>query len=429
MKIRLNTCSTLLIAAILLLIYMIGGIIYFNATPVNIQITQPIVASYSSGEKGFKHESGLLLGRNWVEGNSVDILDDGELIFEQKIEAIRNAKKTITKETYNFWGDKAGTLIAKELAAAAERGVSVHFLMDYIGSRKASSEQIQLMKDAGVEVIRWRNPSLQQISRLNHRTHRKILVIDGETAFTGGVNAADNWIFSEENGGFKDYHYKITGPIVSDIQQAFSENWVTSTGKLLTGPSYYPELEPAGEYSMQLTSSHPREGQKNIRKMYLYAISSATESIRITSAYFLPDDDFLDAIADASKRGVHVRIILPGEKIDQDYFRDASKNKWKGMLEAGVEIYEYQPAMYHAKLLIVDDMFVSFGSANFDNRSFRINDEMNVNVLNPGFAAKRIEYFNRDLEKSKQYTLEMFKERTAWDKITSRATLIIGPHL
>ncbi|MCC5941932.1 MAG: hypothetical protein JJU37_10355 [Balneolaceae bacterium] len=429
MKLRINIWLIPLVIAILFLAYLIGGILYFNATPKDKRITEPIISQYNAEEIGFRQESGLLLGRNWVDGNHVEILDSGDEIFSSKFDAIRNAEKSITKETYNYWGEKIGTPLAEELAAAAKRGVKVHFLMDFVGSRKADSEQLRIMDDAGVEVVRWRQPSWLQLSRFNHRTHRKILVVDGKTAFTGGANAADDWFYHEDNGGFRDYHYKITGPVVNDFQQGFSENWVASTGKLLTGTDYYPALDVEGDYSMQVTSSHPREGQKKIRKMYLYAISSANETIRISSAYFFPDNDFLDALAEAAERGVRVQIIVPGENIDQAYFRLASKNRWDTLLQSGVEIFEYQPAMYHAKLLIVDDIFVSFGSANFDNRSFRINDELNANVLSREFASKRINYFEQDLENSQPYTLEKLEERSGWEKFVGQITQILGPHL
>jgi cardiolipin synthase A/B len=429
MKLRLNIWFIPLAVAVLFFLYIAGGILYFNATPIDKRVTEAIVADYAVDEGGFLKESGLLIGRSWVTGNGIEILDNGEEIFETMLDAIRSAEYSITKETYNFWGENTGTPIAEELARAAERGVKVHFLMDFVGSRNATRDQIRLMEEAGVQVVRWRQPSWYQLSRFNHRTHRKLFVVDGKTAFTGGVNIGDDWRNPIEGGGFRDYHYKITGPAVQELQRAFSENWVAATGRLLTNSAYYPDLEPNGDKNMQVTTSHPREGQKMIRKMYLYAISSARESIRINTSYFFPDHDFLDALADASNRGVHVQIIVPGPEIDQAYFRFASKNRWKKLLKAGVEIYEYQPSMYHSKLLIVDDLFVSVGSANFDNRSFRINDETNLNILDREFAEERIQYFKKDLKDSRLYTLDDFYDRSAWRKFVGWITQAMGPHL
>ena len=429
MKLRVNIWYLPLILAGLFLIYLIGGILYFNATPINILVTEPIYAEYSVEDEEFRRETGLLLGTRWAEGNHIEILEKGDEIFESMLDAIRQAEQTITKETYNFWGEKIGDSFAEELANAARRGVKVNFLMDFVGSRKATRDQLRKMEEAGVQVVRWRQPSWFQLSRFNHRTHRKLLVIDGKTAYTGGVNTADDWYLAYTPYRFRDYHYKITGPIVNDIQKAFSENWVSATGQLLTNNYFFPELQQTGDFLMQVTSSHPREGQMLIRKMYLYAISSAQKNIRINSAYFYPDAGFLEALVDAAEREVQVQIIVPGEHIDQGYFRYASKNRWYDLLEAGVEIFEYQPSMYHAKLLIVDDKFVSVGSANVDNRSFRINDETNVNILSREFAEKRIEYFEDDIRQSELYTLEKLQERRSWEKFVGWMARILGPHL
>ena len=413
----------------LFVLYFIGGLLYFNATPKDLLVTEPISVEASVEDDEFIRESGLLLGTQWIDGNEIEILDDGELIFERMLSAIRNAEQTITKETYNYWGDEIGTAFAEELANAARRGVEVYFLMDFVGSRKATRSQLNLMEEAGVHLIRWRQPSWFQLSRFNHRTHRKLMVIDGKTAFTGGVNTADDWLINEGEERFRDYHYKITGPVVNEIQKAFSENWVAASGRLITNNQFFPEIEPVGDYLMQVTSSHPREGQMMMRKMYLYAITSAQKNIRLNSAYFFPDQPFLEELAEAANRGVKVQMIVPGENIDQAYFRYASKNRWGKLLEAGVEIYEYQPSMYHAKLLIVDDKFVSVGSANIDNRSFRINDETNVNILNREFAEKRIQYFEEDLQNSELYTLEKLDDRSNWQKFAGWAAQVLGPHL
>ncbi len=429
MSFRVNVWYLPLILAGLFLIYLVGGLLYFNATPKNILVTEPVYAEFTVSDDEFRHESGLLLGTRWVEGNHIEIMDEGEQIFDAMLDYIRRAEQTITKETYNFWGEEVGNAFAEELSNAAQRGVEVYFLMDYVGSRKATRNQIRQMEEAGVRVIRWRQPSWFQLSRFNHRTHRKLLVVDGKTAFTGGVNTADDWRISENPYRFRDYHYKIKGPIVNEIQKAFSENWVAASGQLLTNSYFYPEIKPAGDYLMQVTSSHPREGKMFIRKKYLYAIASATESIRINAAYFYPDPAFLEILTDAAERGLKVQIIVPGENIDQGYFRQASKNRWHDLLKAGVEIYEYQPSMYHAKLLIVDDKFVSIGSANVDNRSFRINDETNVNILSREFAEKRIEYFEDDLRQSELYTLEKLEERRTWEKFVGWAASVLGPHL
>ena len=412
-RIRLPARLTkmLLFAAALLLLYLAGSLLFFNATPKEIRVTETIEAPYSVRDPQFRRESGQITGRRWVDGNSIEILDDGRLIFDSMLRDIRNATCCITKETYNFWGEDVATPFSEALAEAANRGLHVHFLMDYVGSINATRAQLDTMSDAGVQIARWREPAWYQLSRFNHRTHRKILVIDGATAYVGGANTSDPWLPGNPDGGYKDYHYRLTGPIVNEIQGAFSENWVSARGELLLGNRYYPDIYAGGSLPMQITSSHPREGQKRMRKMLMHAMASADESIRIGSAYFFPDRRFLQAIMDASQRGVDIRILVPGEEIDQKYLRYASRTLFGDLLTSGVEIYEYQPSMYHAKKLIVDEHFVSVGSSNFDNRSFRLNDELNVNILDSDFGQEMAHRFDQDLARSVPVTLEDWETR------------------
>jgi cardiolipin synthase A/B len=416
--------------AILFLIFLTGAVIYFNATLVDKRVTEPINATYSVRDTGFLIESGVLTGRSWIDGNQIEILDRGETIFQSMYDDIANAQKSITKETFNYFGEKVGTPMAEALADASNRGVSVHFLMDFIGSVLASSEKFEIMEGAGVEVERWREPSWYQLSRFNHRTHRKLLIIDGEAAYTGGVNTADLWLPDLEEGGYRDYHFRITGPVVNDIQGAFSENWLLSRGVLLNGEKYYPELDATGDLRMQVSSGNPREGDLKLRKMLLYAMASSRESVRIGSAYFFPDQKFLEKLIQTADRGVKIQILTPGENIDQNYVRLASQSRWGGLLEAGIEIYEYQPAMYHAKKMIVDDYFVSIGSTNFDNRSFRLNDETNVNIVDDQFGQEMAALFDYDLNQSTVITLEEWSGRPVWKKVYGwLIAKLLGPYL
>lgn len=429
MKFELSLKTIILTVLGLFFLYVVGSIMLFNATPKEKRVTESITAAYTPGDPGFLRETGILSGRGWVDGNSIDILDSGERIFGSMLDDIRNAEISITKETYNFWGDDVATPFSEALAEAAERGVSVHFIMDFVGSRNATSDQLNRMKEAGVNVERWRRPAWYQLSRLNHRTHRKLLVVDGKTAYTGGANTADDWLPPVEQGGYKDYHFRVTGPVVQELQGAFSENWVASRGELLTGKKFYPEPDTTGTVLMQVTSSNPREGEKRIRKNKLYLIASAGESIRLAYAYFFPDHSVIDALVDAAERGVRIQILTPGEKIDQPYLRYASHNRWGDLLKAGIEMYEYRPGMYHAKMMIVDNLYVSVGSSNFDNRSFRINDETNLNVMDQNFAEQMVGNFENDLTQSDRFTIEDWENRSSWQKFAGWVTQIIGPQL
>lgn len=414
-KLRLFTIIWVLLAFFLL--FLLGSILFFNASPAEKRITESITAHYAVQDDGFRRETGLLTGREWVNGNSIEVFRTGEETFGAMLSDIRSAEYSINKETYNYWGEKAGMEFAEALSEAKNRGVETRFLMDFVGSVMASREKFNLMQDNEVEVERWRRPSWYQLARLNHRTHRKLLITDGTTGYIGGMNTADAWLSETEDGGYKDYHFRVTGPATAELQAAFSENWVSARGELLTGPAFYPELSSAGNLPVQVVSSHPRKGHKVARKMLLYAIASAHETIDIGSAYFFPDKPFVEAIAEAAERGVKVRILTPGAETDKQFVRFASYIRMQPLLEAGAKIYEYEPTFYHAKKMIVDQHFVTVGSINFDNRSFRLNDEANINILDTEFATRLTEYFEQDLSSSREWTLEDHNNRPMWQRI------------
>jgi len=427
---RISPLGITLAVVSLLLLFMLGMVLYFIATPADKRITDPIVSEYSVTDPGFKVESGIFSGRQWMEGNTIEIMGRGQQVFHSMLNDIGSAEKSITKETYEFWGENIATSVSLALAEASGRGVETHFMMDYMGSVKATTEQFEHMEEAGVEVIRWRKPSWYQTSMINHRTYRKLLVVDGRVAYMGGMNTADPWLTEMEDGGNKDYHFRLTGPVVNEVQGLFSINWVTSTGRLLSGDRYYRGAEPTGLVSMQVTSGNPLEGRMPVRKMMLYAIASASESIRIGTAYFYPDQGFLDALKAAAGRGVQIRMILPGEKIDKNYVRAATYTILEQLLESGIEIYEYLPAKYHAKVMIVDDYFVSVGSTNIDNRSFTLNDEANLNILNSDFGQEMAALFDEDLESSEQITEEKVRNRSLWSRISGWLTSnVLGSYI
>lgn len=419
--------SSLIIVAATGLVFLVGTVIFFNAQPKPMRVKEPIQLDYGVTDPQFKHTMNALFGKA-VRGNSIEVLVNGEAIYESMLNAVASAEHTITFETYEFWGEKAAGAMAKALAAAAERGVRVYATLDYLGSVQASSGKFDLMEDAGVSLRRWREPSWYQLARFNHRTHRKLLVVDGRVGFIGGANIADNWLGGIENGAYRDNHFRMEGPVVAKLQASFQENWLNATGELLVGQLYLPLLEETGGLTMQVVSSSPREGQHRMRQMFLYAFAAAEERIRISSAYFYPDLMVLEALEDAAKRGVNVEILVPGEEIDKGFFRHASVSRWQDILKAGVRIYEYQPAMLHAKLLIVDDHFTSIGSSNLDNRSFRINDETNVNVFDSEFAAEMNHVLDKDLANARRYDLEDWEDRPWNKRLVGRILTIAGPH-
>src|SRR4030095_1576557 len=263
---------------------------------------------------------------------------------------------------------------------------------------------------AGVEVERYHPVHWYTLTRINNRTHRKLLVVDGKIGFTGGVGIADLWQGrAESKDHWRDSHYQIEGPAVAQMQAAFTDNWIKTRAKVLFGPEYFPELKPAGETLAQAFKSSRGEGSESVRLMYLLSIASATNNIRLQAAYFVPDDLAIETFVSARKRGVKIEIIVPGPEIDAQIVRRASRSLWGALLDAGVQIYEYQPTMYHCKVMIVDDIWVSVGSTNFDDRSFRLNDEANLNIYDAAFAAEQVQGFEEDKRKSRLMTRGEFK--------------------
>jgi len=260
--------------------------------------------------------------------------------------------------------------------------------------------------------LRW-----YSLDRMNNRTHRKILVVDGKVAFTGGVGIADEWNgHAQDKDHWRDTHFRIEGPAVAQMQAAFNDNWLKVSGDLLHGDDYFPPLEKSGPLLAQVFKSSPDGGSESMHLMYLLSVASATKSIDLAMAYFVPDDLALDALVAALKRGVRVRIIMPGNKTDAKSVRTTSRALWGRILYAGAELYEFEPTMYHCKVLVVDGLWVSVGSTNFDNRSFRLNDEANLNVYDREFAERQRADFEQDLKRSRRITLEEWDARPWTEK-------------
>jgi cardiolipin synthase len=358
-----------------------------------------------------------LLGPGVLPGNRVTALQNGEQIFPAMFASIGGARKSITFETYIYWSGEIGRKFSAALSERARAGVNVHVMLDWAGSGKMEAELLEELKAAGVELelyhpLRWYN-----LARLNNRTHRKLLVVDGRIGFTGGVGIADQWQGrAESKDHWRDSHYQIEGPAVAQLQAAFIDNWIKTRSEVLLGSNYFPELKPMGNSLAQGFKSSVDGGSESVRLMYLLSIASATKSIRLQAAYFVPDDLAIDTFVSARKRGVKIEIIVPGPAMDAKVVQRASRSLWGALLDAGVEIYEYQPTMYHCKVLIVDEIWVSVGSTNFDDRSFRLNDEANLNVYDTGFAAEQVKVFEEDKDKSRLMTRAEFKNRSAVGK-------------
>ncbi len=296
---------------------------------------------------------------------------------------------------------------ADAFAERARAGVQVNVILDAQGTGKMGRENLQKLQSAGAKVVKYHPLLFWDVRRFNNRTHRKLLIVDGRVGFIGGVGIADEWLGNGDTAEhWRDNHYRVTGPVVAQLQATFMDDWLKTDGTVLHGPDYFPPLAPTGSLSAQAFRSSPRQGNGDIRLMYLLAIASAQRSLLIENAYFLPDEMLRKELISAAKRGAKVEIVVPGKHIDQKMVRIASRKHWPELLRAGIRIYEYEPAMVHVKLMVVDGVFVSVGSGNLDLRTLRLNDEANMNVLSPAFAAEQTRLFVRDRDRSREITLD-----------------------
>jgi cardiolipin synthase A/B len=311
----------------------------------------------------------------------------------------------------------------------ATAGVRVHLLLDWFGSNKLDAAALAKLEEAGVEVERYRPVRWFSLSRLNSRTHRKILVIDGRVGFIGGVGIADQWSgHAQSPDHWRDSHFQVEGPAVAHLQAAFADNWMKTRADVFNATEYFPALAPAGGSRAQVFKSSPREGGDSARLMFLLSIAAARQRILIANSYFVPDSRTVAALVEALQRGVRLDIIVPGGHIDTKITRRASRSLWSPLLAAGAAIYEYQPTMYHCKLMIIDDCWVSVGSMNFDNRSFRLNDEANLNVLDQDFAEEQARVFAIDKQASRQVSLRDWQNRPWPEKAVETLEIRLGSH-
>lgn len=384
-------------------------------------IRYALTHEFTVDDPQFLRSMGRLLGPDILPGNQIKALQNGSQIFPAMLDAIHGAKKSITFETYIYWSGEIGRKFSDALCERSSAGVKVHVMLDWVGCGKIDSTFLDAMKAAGIELERYHPVPWHTLTRINNRTHRKLLVVDGRVGFTGGVGIADQWDgHAESKNHWRDSHYQIEGPAVAHMQAAFFDNWIKTRGKLLLGPDYFPELNPVGVSLAQVFKSSRGEGSESVRLMYLLSINSAAKSIRLQAAYFVPDELAIHTLIKACSRGVKIELIVPGPYMDEPIVKSASRYLWNELLDAGVHIYEYQPTMYHCKVIIVDDVWVSVGSTNFDDRSFRLNDEANLNIYDATFAAEQVQYFEHDKSLSRRMRRSEFKNRSAIGKLCDR---------
>jgi cardiolipin synthase A/B len=430
MAIRWSSRRMTLTLVATVLLTVLAVVLAMNFMTPEKKLERKIEHRYAIADPQFRREMSVMLGPSILPGNHVTDLQNGAQIFPAMLQAIAQAQRTITFETYIYWSGEIGQQFADALSERARAGVQVKVTVDWAGSIKMDSALLEQMREAGVEIVQYRPLHWYNLGRLNNRTHRKLLVIDGKVGFTGGVGVADQWLGNAEDPEhWREAHFRIEGPVVAQLQAAFNDNWIKTTGEVLNGEDYFPPQQYAGEMDAHVFIASPAGGSESMHLMFLMAIAAAEQSLDIAASYFVPDDLILEALVAARQRGVRVRILLPGEHIDSETVRIASKASWGELLQAGVEIFVYEPTMLHVKLFVADREMVSVGSTNLDIRSFRLNDEASLNVYDRGFAERMTQVFENDLLRAEPYTYRMWEQRPWREKFAEKFLIPIRSQL
>jgi cardiolipin synthase len=380
------------------------------------QETLRIRSPLSTEDPRFPAYLANLLGHRLTSNDSYVVRTNGEQAFPAMLAAIEHAKKRVALETYIYEAGDVGTQFTDALEAAGRRGVRVHIVLDSLGSKKMSDEDEKRLEAAGAK-IKWVNPIVSfQIEEANYRTHRKALIVDGDVAFVGGMGIADQWLHDAKDfPTWRDTMVEMHGPVVTDVEAAFNQNWIVVAG--VVEPEVEPNIAPAtGTAKSIVVWSAPQTGANELKLLYLLALGAARQSIDIESPYLITDESSKWSIQEARSRGVRVRLLAEGDKTDAKAVKYAGRGDYEQLLEQGVEIAEYQPTMLHTKAMVVDGILSIVGSANFDNRSLELNDELNVAVFDRALAARLLQDFEGDLSRSKKLDLESWRRRSPFER-------------
>lgn len=364
------------------------------------------------GEPSFFPTLEAHAGAPIVGGNAVEILVNGEQIFPSLMDAVRSAQRTITYAQYYYEDGPVARDLAEGLAERCRAGVGVNVLLDAFGSLNMPREYADLMTASGCHVA-WFRPLHQYVfRRYFNRNHRRIVVVDGRVGFTGGAGVSRKWMGNgRTEGHWRDTDVRVEGPVVEYLQAAFAENWLEATGIVLGGEAYFPRpIEPRGQVYAQVARSSPASGSAAMYTTFLLALSAARQSILVSNPYFVLDKTMREAVLKTVRRGVRVAVLVPAA-IDHNVVRQASRAQFGRLLRAGVEIYEYRPALLHAKTMVIDGVWATVGSTNLDNLSFAYNDELNLIVYDRSVAQRLVHVFQEDVAVSQRVTYEAWKRR------------------
>lgn len=393
------------------------GFVLYHLAPESHPAVYALNPDFETSSDEFRVTMAGATGMPLVPGNSVRIYNNGDEFYPAMLDAIESARLSITMEQYIFWDGEVGRRFAEAFAERARAGVSVKLLLDAIGSATLGRQIFDLLAAGGCEVAWFRPIHWYTLHRANRRNHRKSIIVDGRVAFTGGAGIGDHWLGS---GGrpseWRDIQISVEGPAVQAQQTGFVQNWLLATGSLLGGHEFFPEPRIAGGVPVQTILSSPSAGAGAAGTMYLIALQCARRSISIANPYFIPDSRIIALLSNACRRGVAVKLMLAGTHNDTWWARQNGIRLYGRLLEAGVRIYEYQPAMLHQKTMIVDGVWATIGTANFDNRSFALSEETNICFYDPALLAELEAIFEADLASCKELRAEDWSARGVWQK-------------
>ena len=406
-----------LIIGIVIAVVIVGGLLALAQD----QVTLKIESAHAAEDPRFAGYVAALIGAHATGGNAYEVLTNGDQIFPSMLAAVNGATRRVSFETYIYNEGTIGKQFTDAFIAAAKRGVQVQLVVDAMGSSKIPKEWQESLKAAGVKVGEFGQPKWYTLEELNYRTHRKILVVDGRVAFTGGVGLDDQWAGNaQDKDHWRDTMVKFDGPVARLMEGAFSENFVETLGPVtpIVDPPAQIPAEPL-DSAMVLRSS-PTGGSNDLKRLYLLSIAASRRTLDICTPYFVTDESSDWALAEARRRGVRVRVLVEGDLTDAMPVKYASRYRYQHLMDEGIEIYEYQPTMMHAKAMVVDGVWSMVGSANFDNRSLELNDEMNVAISDKALAARLLQDFEQDLKLSRKLDPQTWRQRSFLEKARER---------
>jgi cardiolipin synthase len=411
---------------VIVIVSIVGLIVLFAQDPATVRLDSNV----SIEDERFPEYASAVTASPPTRGDRYEMLLNGDQVYPAMLSAIRAAQRRVNFLTYIYSPGQAADLFTDALADAARRGVEVNVVVDDFGASDIPDDHVKRLRASGATVGHYRPVRWYSIQESNYRNHRKILVVDGETAFTGGIGVADHWLgHAQDKEHWRDSQFRINGPSVGYLEAVFYESLAETVPRVKPeiGPSAAAgPVAPAGAASSVIVSSAPNGGSGGVKRLFLVSIAAAKRSLDITTPYFVVDDSTRWSLDEARKRGVRIRILVEGDRTDARTVKWASRSDYDGLLQEGMEIYEYQPTMLHAKATVVDRTWSIIGSANFDNRSFDMNDEMNIGVSDPSLAAALTATFEDDLRSAKRLTLEQWRRRALHEKANEKFWSLLG---